>query len=143
MLLDADGRLLHEFPSNHLAFGIVGGDDFYPELQIFRHDRPATLYLYSDGLSEMLAHGSNFTDAELLALFAHQGQTGSLAHIDQAIQRVPVEKRHDDATVLAVSYAPSGAMPSGTAPPPPTGRFAHTDGGDSGLKLAVHRPYQR
>ncbi len=107
VLISMQGERLCEFPSNHLPFGIVAGDDFYPEIQSFRCHQPARLYLYSDGLPEILARSETLDKAEPLAVLLDRPyHENMLAEINASLQQIAASLHHDDVTLLELKFIP-------------------------------------
>lgn len=105
LLMDMNGRLVHKFPSNHLAWGIVGGDDFVPEVQTFQYEFPCKLYLFSDGLSETLETQCKKCGVEgVIELIRNASREKVLDEIDAHFRQIPENQRHDDITLLEISY---------------------------------------
>ena len=110
-----DGRQLHAFPSNHLAMGIVTGDNFCPELQLFHCIEPARLYLYSDGLPEVLdANAPEVSMAHCLELIKKHHGPDLMDRIGAMINRMPKELHHDDVTLLELFFDPISELPNKT-----------------------------
>lgn len=102
-----DGRQLHTFPSNHLSMGIVNGDDFCPELQVYRCIEPARLYLYSDGLSEILDCGVASVSMEHCRHLMTQMSGNELMEaVTLMLDQVPAQWHHDDVTLLELLFEP-------------------------------------
>lgn len=105
LLTDSNGRIVHTFPSNHLAWGIVGGDDFLPEVQGFHCDTAAKLYIFSDGLTELLEHQTQKQGLEaLIERIAESGHGSFLNQIDRYLKSFPKTLYHDDITLLEIAY---------------------------------------
>lgn len=106
-----DGRQLHEFPSNHMAMGIEAGDGFCPELQVFRCNEPARLYLYTDGLPEVLDAGAPLISmAQCIDLIKQNQGRELLDRISNLLDQVPSDRFHDDVTLLELLFDPSSRL---------------------------------
>lgn len=102
-----EGGARQQFPSNHVAMGIVWGDDFCPELQVYRCDNPARIYLYTDGLPEALDSGTPGVSMPRCLSLMEQGRYHTLMEdIAALLEQVPKERRQDDVTLLEVLYKP-------------------------------------
>lgn len=96
-----------KFSSNHVAMGIVSGDDFCPELQVYRCNDPARIYLYTDGLPETLDADVPGVSMRQCLSAMEQGQYRTLMEdIAGLLEQVPKERRQDDVTLLEVLYKP-------------------------------------
>lgn len=96
-----------QFPSNHVAMGIVRGDDFCPELQVYRCSRSARLYLYTDGLPETLDSGvPGVSMPHCLSVLAQGRYPTLMEDVAGLLEQVPRERRQDDVTLLEVMYKP-------------------------------------
>ncbi|MCK5122362.1 MAG: EAL domain-containing protein [Methylococcales bacterium] len=109
LMTDLTGSLLQSFPSNHLPWGVVGGDDFLPELQVYQCNAGARLYLCSDGLTETLEkHKSTPNSVNILSeLICSQHNEALLDKINTLLQEIPESLRHDDITLLELNYLPT------------------------------------
>jgi len=115
VMVDSDGELLQSFSSNHLAWGIVGGDDFLPEVQTYSCQSEARVYLCSDGLTETLENHLNKPGFDILVELINNYHSDSLLkEIDIQLQEIPQEQRHDDVTLLELNYFPVTPIPSKT-----------------------------
>ncbi|MDD2759075.1 MAG: EAL domain-containing protein [Methylomonas sp.] len=111
LVFSMDGHQLHAFPSNHLAMGIVAGDNFCPELQVFRCNEQARLYLYSDGLPEILDAGLPLTGMEhCLNLIRKTSGRELMDGIGEMLSQVPDESHHDDVTLLEFYFEPVSGL---------------------------------
>lgn len=64
--LDRHGKVLHAWPSRHVALGIVGDADFDGSTESHRWSGDGSLLIHSDGLTEALnAEGHAFGEARL------------------------------------------------------------------------------
>jgi len=106
LLVDNNGMPICEFPSNHLAFGIVADDEFMPELQSVRCAIPAKLYLYSDGLPETLSRGEINPDEALSKLMGRPHDEALLDSVAALLKQVPEHLHHDDVTLLELMFDP-------------------------------------
>lgn len=106
LLVDMDGKPICEFPSNHLAYGIVVDDDFVPEVQTRRCSLPARLYLSSDGLSETLERGDINPDEAIAGLIGQQQGDILLDGIAALLKQIPESLHHDDVTFLELIFEP-------------------------------------
>ncbi|AEG00102.1 EAL domain-containing protein [Methylomonas methanica] len=107
LVYENEGGARLQFPSNHVAMGIVRGDDFCPELQVYRCDNPASIFLYSDGLPETLDSGVPGVSMLRCISVMEQGQYRTLMEdIAGLLEQVPQERRQDDVTLLEVLYRP-------------------------------------
>lgn len=105
------------FSSNHVAMGIVDGDDFCPELQVFRCSQAARIYLYTDGLPETLDAGApRISMRHCMALMAQGHYQTLMEDIDGLLEQVPEERHLDDVTLVEILYKP---IPHEEAPPLP------------------------
>jgi len=106
-----DGRQLHAFPSNHMAMGIEAGDGFCPELQVFRCNEPARLYLYTDGLPEVLeACAPSVSMAQCLELIKQNKGRELLDSVGNLLNQVPAQSFHDDVTLLELLFDPAALL---------------------------------
>lgn len=111
LVYSRDGRRLHAFPSNHLSMGIVPGDEFCPELQVYRCEEAARVYLYSDGLPEILDCGAAPVGMEhCLHLMTQLQGNDLLEAVAALLARVPNEWHHDDVTLLELLFEPCAAI---------------------------------
>ncbi|QPK64429.1 EAL domain-containing protein [Methylomonas sp. LL1] len=112
LVFSLDGKLLQEFPANHVSMGIVTGDDFNPELQIYRCADAAKVYLYSDGLPEVLDRGAPRVSMQrCLELMTQSHDDELLDKIVDLLQQVPDQFQHDDVTLLELMYTPEAHSP--------------------------------
>jgi serine phosphatase RsbU (regulator of sigma subunit)/anti-sigma regulatory factor (Ser/Thr protein kinase) len=104
LLVGADGSLLRRFPSQHPPLGILSPDDFDPSLALYRWQDPATLILYSDGLTEARsATGEAFGERSLLHALAVNGTNDKFDAICAALsQHVSKVANHDDVSLVVV-----------------------------------------
>lgn len=102
-----EGGEPRKFTSNHVAMGIVSGDDFCPELQVYRCDEPARIYLYTDGLPETLDRGApQVSMRQCIALMAQGRHDTLIEDIGNLLRQVAGEHHQDDVTLLEVLFKP-------------------------------------
>ncbi|MCQ8102678.1 EAL domain-containing protein [Methylomonas sp. SURF-2] len=107
LLFTEDGGEPRKFSSNHVAMGIVSGDEFCPELQVARCDEPARLYLYTDGLPEILDRGAPQVSMNQCMDLMAEGRSETLIDdIDALLRQVASERHQDDVTLLEVLFNP-------------------------------------
>lgn len=103
LLVDFQGNLLHRFPANHFAWGIVGGDDFLPSLQEYRFKEPVKLYLCSDGLTEKLESAHKRPGSEALAALLKSHSPTPLQPLETWLDSLAKPDLEDDITLLEVN----------------------------------------
>lgn len=102
LLLDQQDALLHRFSSNHLAWGIVGGDEFLPGLQQYRCIQGGKIYMASDGLTEAFSSVKSLPWIDAFAELLEQSQPPFLTTLQDWWHALPVSLKRDDATLLEI-----------------------------------------
>ncbi len=102
-LVDQEGRIVHRFSSNHFAFGIVGGDNFFPLIQTCQYSAPVKLYIFSDGLVETLDKVTENGGSQTVQQSLTDQSQNFLSYLDNYLDQIPGELFTDDITVLEIS----------------------------------------
>ncbi len=100
---DLNGKLLLDFPSNHLPWGIVDGDDFLPELQTCRYQTPFHLYLFSDGLTDTLRYLEKRPGLDVLTELITAKPTQVLTNLENRLHGLHAGQRQNDITLLHIN----------------------------------------
>ena len=104
-IFDDGGVLLHASHSKSTALGMVGEEEFSVEVERFKIDQNARIYLFTDGLVDTLrANIPNFGYVELRAML---GDIRSSDVFDTLADKVHDAARHykeDDVTMLEVRF---------------------------------------
>ncbi len=102
LMVDDSGKLLHRFHSNHVAWGILSGDDFLPELQSLRYQTPVKLYVYSDGLTETLKAVQDPAVNDTFFDILNSYPTNTLGYLDSWLNTLLPSQAMDDITLLEI-----------------------------------------
>lgn len=86
LMVDADGRVVHRFTSEHMPLGPLDPADFDAGTRVLQYPRPFKLVLYSDGLGEALNEAGEIFGEQALLRAVAQGPDIH-ANILAAVQR--------------------------------------------------------
>lgn len=130
LIFDEEGKLLHSAHSKTTALGMLDQSEFSAELERFRVDRNARIYLFTDGLLDTLqAENPEFNETALQAMLGNAPELG-LAELNSAglsektsgsldstlrqssgfdlvsnkVQGVPPHCKVDDVTLLEIKF---------------------------------------
>ncbi|MFA6014233.1 MAG: EAL domain-containing protein [Gallionellaceae bacterium] len=125
LIFDEAGKLLHAATSKTTALGMVTQSEFSAELERFKVDKNARIYLFTDGLLDTLqAENPEFNEAALQAMLGNAAEpaqadlnSGELSENEPAmsgvcgfdavankVQAVPPHCKVDDVTLLEIQF---------------------------------------
>ena len=103
LLIDDHGKLLHHFPSNYVAWGILSDDEFLPGVQSYRYQTQAKLYVYSDGFTETLKKNQNTPTTETFSNILSSHPNNTLNYLDDWLNALVPDQTADDITLLEIT----------------------------------------
>lgn len=126
LLIDSGGGLLREFRSKTFALGMIGGEGFDAEVEHFKLDHAARLYVFTDGLGDTLqAADARLDYPALLRQFSEAQPAAAFDGVAELVKSAIAQCQPDDVTLLEIQYEampqPAATMP---ALPPEAARTA-------------------
>lgn len=112
LICDLHGQVLASQDSNHLPLGIVGGDDFLPELQSYHYRNAINIYLFSDGLTDTLQHLERMPGIDVVIKTIGEQPEAVVETLDNFVHNLTPEQRQDDITLLEIGTPLLAALPS-------------------------------
>ncbi len=104
-IFDDKGVLLQASHSKSTALGMVGEDKFSVEVERFKINQNARIYLFTDGLVDTLhANIPNFDYVELRAMLANIHSSGEFDTLAEKIREAARNYKEDDVTLLEVRF---------------------------------------
>jgi serine phosphatase RsbU (regulator of sigma subunit) len=96
-LLSANGKVKEQVNSSNMALGVLGKDDFVPEIEILNEVANGTLVLCSDGLTEAQnGAGEMFGEQRLEAILTATKVKGQVESVRNALQQFIGNREPDD-----------------------------------------------
>ncbi len=124
-----DGGLLHTAHSKSTALGMIGSQEFFPEVERVSIEQDARIYLFTDGLVDTFFSSSvDAGDSELYSLFEPGQSEDVFLSIANRLEHAIQERNVDDVTLLEVRFE-VGKQPtikSATQPKPESARETET-----------------
>lgn len=100
-----DGFLLHTCHSKSTALGVLGEQEFSAEVERFRIDQNARIYLCTDGLVDTLqANDPGFDDYALQALFGNTPAQNVFDAVASKIAKAAQHRKVDDISLLEIRF---------------------------------------
>jgi len=98
LVLDAEGNVIHEFKSNHLALSILNYEQFNPDTEMFHWSDSCQLIAFSDGLIEAEEPmGKRFGDEHFMNVLAASNSESRFENVKQAVlQHIDADSSADD-----------------------------------------------
>jgi diguanylate cyclase (GGDEF)-like protein/PAS domain S-box-containing protein len=104
-IFDENGILLHTCHSKSTALGMVGDEEFTAEVQRFRMEKNARIYLFTDGLSDTLqASASDFDNDDLEGLFGNAPSTDVFDAVAKMVTQCAQRFKVDDISLLEIHF---------------------------------------
>ncbi len=112
-LLDAGGRMLHEFANPHLPLGVLAQAEFDARTELLYLEQAAQLIVCSDGVIEAEgADGTQFGRERLFAALRQAPAAGRLEQLKGALAgHFAGRSANDDMAVAIIDCAPQPAAP--------------------------------
>lgn len=104
-VFDENGVLLHTCHSKSTALGMVGDEEFTAEVERFRMDKNARIYLFTDGLSDSLqAANPDFCHDDLSGVFGNQPATNVFDAVSKMVGQLAQRSSVDDISLLEIYF---------------------------------------
>lgn len=112
-LLDAGGRMVHEFANPHLPLGVLAQSEFDARTELLYLDRAAQLIVCSDGVIEAEgADGTQFGRERLFETLREAPAAGRLEHLKRTLAgHFAGRSASDDMAIAIIDCAPQPAAP--------------------------------
>lgn len=107
MLVAKDGSVLHKWKSRNLPLGILGDDDFTPDVEVMSYGAEGQMFLFSDGFMEAESVAGEQLGHERIATLLQRTAPGERfdALLDFLKRHLQGRQAHDDVSLAMVSLS--------------------------------------
>ncbi len=108
-LFDLQGDLMHHFKSRTPALGMLGDQEFYPEIEYMRISEEVRVYAYTDGLTDTFAAAiPEFSEGDLVKMLQKSCREKRFDEVVHQVEAITQRNKVDDVTLLEIRFEGSG-----------------------------------